>query len=165
MAFTASPAKYVTVRAAGTCSRQSCFLKMRPCDIGWSCLSKLSGDMATKYTTNRCKSLCHLLQTDMKLYEQCSHGPSGLLLSSLHALPLIEACYLNILLSALSPCLGKILCIDIYCLKNRLHRPLNPEFPQTLISNIRLFVFPGGGTLQVSHARPDLTTRGKTGLL
>lgn len=128
------------------------FWKMCPYDSGWSCLFNLSGDMPTKYTTNRWKSLCHLLQTDMKLYEQCSHGPSGLLLPSLCALPLIEACYLDTLLSALSPGIGKILCID--CLRNCLHRSLNPEFPQTLISNIRLFVFLGGRILQVSHARP-----------
>lgn len=109
---------------------------MCPYDTSWSCLSKLSGDMSIKYTTNKWKSLCHLLQTDMKLYEQCSHGPSGLLLPSMRALPLIEACYLNTLLSALSPCAGKILCID--CLTNCLHRSLSPEFPQTLSSNIRL---------------------------
>lgn len=63
------------------------FLKMCPYDIGWSCLSKLSGDMSTKCTTNRCKSLCHSLQTDIKLCEQCSHGPKWASASQLACSP------------------------------------------------------------------------------
>lgn len=74
---------------------------------------------------------------------------------------LIDACYLNTLQSAPSSCVGKILCTDIYWLRNILHMSLSPEFLQTLISSIRHFVFPGGGILQVSHAIPGFDQQRK----
>lgn len=163
VAFIASPAKYVTVGAAGTYFQQRC---------SWKCVPTILVEAASPSSLGIClqnvqqPDASHSVTGSKLIWSSVNNvhmAPSGLLLPSLRALPLIEACYLNTLLSALSPRVGKILCIDIYCLRNSLHRPQSPEFPQTLLSNIRLFVFPGGGILQVFHTRPGFDYQRQNG--